>query len=80
MLEYRLTLGRHSIKWGESIDIDGLIGEQTNKSIKQSQNNGEWALPDGVYRAKDGRPRIRGVAFSDQGTAWSVHRFGVVAR
>ena len=53
MSEYHLTLGRHSIKWGESIDIDALIGEQTNKSYRLSQDNGEWDLPDGVYRAKD---------------------------
>jgi hypothetical protein len=53
MSEYRLTLGRHSITWGERIDIDRLIGELPNKSYEPSEDNGEWDLPNGVYRAKD---------------------------
>ncbi|MBW0933604.1 MULTISPECIES: hypothetical protein [Priestia] len=55
MSKYQLTLANRSIEWGTQFDINPLVGQFAEKSIKSHEENGsfDWDLPSGVYRAKD---------------------------
>ncbi|WP_098749484.1 hypothetical protein [Paenibacillus sp. EZ-K15] len=54
MSEYQLTLNDKSIAWGETLDIEPLIGSYTNDTIRKGTGAAlDWNLPSGIYRAKD---------------------------
>ncbi|MGC5772133.1 hypothetical protein J4O75_07255 [Paenibacillus pabuli] len=54
MPEYQIHLKEKRIAWGNTIDIESLIGTYPQDSIRPGGNSAlDWKLPEGIYRAKE---------------------------
>ncbi|RAI85895.1 hypothetical protein DET54_12054 [Paenibacillus pabuli] len=54
MPAYQLHLKDKRIEWGNTIDVESLIGTYPQDSIRTGENLAvDWKLPDGIYSAKE---------------------------